>query len=232
MISPPFAPFSAPNIVVRRPSPSQLSSSISYALFDCCFFICCSLAPRTLVMDARAVHRRAPPPHPLPSSLSHRRVIVASRVFPPYHLPPPPPPLHAMTLSPRCCWFIVASRRRRLSRVALLPLPPAFFPVTPHLPCLTHHCLSRPPVSSSSFDCCIAWELFLMSFGFSFSLLNLVKRKLPGVVGVNGGDVRTAIRTRRRVRCAHPRAHPFLTCSRGFNLNVDQGFVCRLTRYC
>jgi len=32
-----------------------------------------------------------------------------------------------------------------------------------------------------------------MSFGFSFSLINLVKRILLGVVGVDGGDVGTAI---------------------------------------
>ena len=143
MISPPFAPFSAPKIVVRCPSPSQSSSSISYALFDCCVLFCCSLAPRTLVMDARAVHRRAPPPPPLPSSLSRRRVIVASRVFPPYHLPPPPPPLHAMTLSPRCR-FIVASCRRRLSRCCAPPPPPC------HLPRHSSPPLLDPPLSVAS----------------------------------------------------------------------------------
>ena len=137
MISPPFAPFSAPNVVVRRPSPSQSSSSISYALFDCCVLFCCSLAPRTLVMDARAVHRRAPPPPPLPSSLSRRRVIVASRGFPPSHLPPPPLPLHAMTLS----------RRRRLivtSRCRAPPPPPC------HLPRHSSPPLLDPPLSVPS----------------------------------------------------------------------------------
>ncbi len=61
-------------------------------------------------MDARAVHRCAPPPPPLPSSLSRHWVIVASRGFPPSHLPPLPLPLHAMTLSHRR-WLIVAPRR-------------------------------------------------------------------------------------------------------------------------
>ena len=131
MISPLFAPFSAPNVVVRRPSPSQSSSSISYALFDCCVLFCCSLAPRTLVMDARAVHRRAPPPPPLPSSLSRHRVIVASRGFPPSHLPPPPLPLHAMILSRRRR-LIVASRHRRLSRSSPSPLPSSPSLLTAH----------------------------------------------------------------------------------------------------
>ena len=143
MISPPFAPFSAPNIVVRRPSPSQSSSSISYALFDCCVLFCCSLAPRTLVMDARAVHRRAPPPPPLPSSLSRCRVIVASRGFPASHLPPLPLPLHAMTLSRRRR-FIVVSRRHRLSRWCAPPPPPCLLPRHSSPPLLD------PPLSVAS----------------------------------------------------------------------------------
>ena len=143
MISPLFAPFSAPNVVVRRPSPSKSSSFISYALFDCCVLFCCSLAPRMLVMDACTVHRHAPPPPTLPSSLSRRRVIVASRGFFPSHLPPPPLPFHAMTLS-RCRRLIIASRGRRLSRCRTPPPPPY------HLPRHSSPPLLNPPLSVAS----------------------------------------------------------------------------------
>jgi hypothetical protein len=191
IISPPCAPFSAPNIVVRCPSPEQSSSSISYALFDCCVLFCCSLAPRTLVVDARAVHRRAPPlPPPAIFPITSSGDCCVAR------LPPLSSPSTAsassrhdlVAPSPVDCRVAPSS----VVALSCSSLPPAIFPVTPHLPCSTHHCLSRPPVPSSSVGCCIAWELFLMSFGFSFSPINLVERILPGVVGVDGSDVGTA----------------------------------------
>ena len=44
---------------------------------------------------------------------------------------------------------------------------------------------------ASLFTCifCIARELFLMSFSFGLSLVDLDDRVLSGIVSVNGGDV-------------------------------------------